>query len=1721
MIQKVYLNGARNIFFFLSIFLTSHVLFAQDCASINLGNDVTICSGDSVTLSPSVNFSMQGYALDAVSQTGKMSDADKAEGAPDGYGAHFYRGCYSTYTRGIWEMPCVVPKNANLCFRVKVPRGTAMFKIWGVKGWGTSNVTYTYIATKYVSCTNYKDICVTSNDDYKYIKVQDIGGDDFYLDAISYEKTCTPTFAWSSGQSTESVTVNPTSTTSYILTAVGCGIVAKDTVVVNVTDCGQACKRIVGNTRGCASKEYVIWLKDKYGNAHHLDGDTTKYEWYEYSNGNVRFIAKAISASGLSGTFDIDLTFSGRTTTPPTNSPKYSSCFSVGSVSGWEYFTTTSGTITSTAYGTMSITRKGPAFQMGTDANITQSGFGASGWLNITGGNGYITTGDVNVMLSDCVQPDEYEFKICKGDSLQLCLDDRINIDSIYGSNMYTKSYTGTSTGGNFLSIATQYGTGEDCCDGSKPSKMVYRYVASNRIDHSQSNKSTITTYYQPAGQTALIVVNNSSSPNDTSGAYFRGVVAAGQTFSVLRNQQNKWQANHYIHIFSANGDSLLQLSVVHVSCSQPLISGEQFGTIVIESIEVNGTTCSGGSTECEATLTYIPQSGFTGLDTISYEVCNTICGNQTCTSFNIIIKVEDCDEKPGCERVVTDAFSCNFKKDYVVYLQDSHGSHHHLKGDSTKYQWLDYGDSARFVAKAISAPGLNGTFDVDIVFSGATTTPPTGSPKKSGCFDIGSASGWVYYPHTSGTITSTHYGNMTVTRRGEAFQLGYNANITDSGFGASGWLQITGGAGEFSLGDVNVMLSEECVGGGLNRIAGTIFFDRDRDTIHDSAEEVQKDVMVYLYKDANDNRELNDGEQTPIDSVLSDNNGNFEFLVAYDSCEKGYINNVTYQSSIDNPSNMLGEPDADYSGFDNNADNLIVELDRTIANGMDYTIYLGTIESGAYAIISESTDGVNFYHNTNIAILTSSSQGYTITADRDVKYIKFDKNTINSISGYNTNGSTSTNSYDYKIYGIEFCKGVNSYIVDTDLATYPGGSGLTTDNIETATFDGPNQEDLGNDFGFNGDVFIDGYVFHDEDSSGTRDNSETGTPNVTVFLYADLDHDGVLDANEQTPIASAETNSNGYYSFTRPYVADLSNLPDGLKNSYIINTDLNDYPSGSTLTTDNIEIAEFDSFAQEDLNNDFGHIKNGGSDDYCGTLEVTINKYKVAGCDTFENFPVYLDLSHNALKYQQDWSYSFEQGIFSPNGYDIKMTNEHGDDLPFEIVGYDSTNGRIQLWVNVDKLYSKKNTILYLHHGISSGGNITDPSSTGTWNSDYKAVYHFEDLKDATSNGNDATNYGASLVSGKLGSAYNFDGSSDYMKVPYSSSLDVGGKTITLSAWVRVDDYPSDDAPFVVKGPTVNQEAYMFGVDGGTYPVKINSRVTTNTGHYRDDAGALATSSWRYVQFVYDGNLGYGQKRVYVNGQLEYTDYASGSIKQGSDDVFIGKRLYSDNRYLDGKIDELRISSEAKSANWILTEFYNQKYCSHFAWISDSFGCGTVPVTWMDFDAKKVSDNDVQLTWATASELNNSHFEVERSFDAVNFETVGKPIKGAGTTTEVQRYKAMDWDLSEGVVYYRIKQIDYDGQFDYTPVRAVEVFSREIMVVYPNPAKDVINVVFEVAKNKDVQVMNATGQVIETAKMSSDGRLTINTADYPHGVYFIKVDSPFTTSIQKVVVEK
>jgi poly(beta-D-mannuronate) lyase len=175
-----------------------------------------------------------------------------------------------------------------------------------------------------------------------------------------------------------------------------------------------------------------------------------------------------------------------------------------------------------------------------------------------------------------------------------------------------------------------------------------------------------------------------------------------------------------------------------------------------------------------------------------------------------------------------------------------------------------------------------------------------------------------------------------------------------------------------------------------------------------------------------------------------------------------------------------------------------------------------------------------------------------------------------------------------------------------------------------------------------------------------------------------------------------------------------------------------------------------------------------------------------------------------------------------------------------------------------------------------------------------------------------------------------------------------------------------------------------------------------------------------------------------------------------------------------------------------------------------------------------KVSSNDVILSWATASEKNNSGFEIERSnstgFFPISF------VKGNGTSLSPSSYSFVDKDLVTGKYLYRIKQIDYNGSYNYLAsfealVNAPEEFS--LYQNYPNPFNPETQIEYSLPSDSfiDLKVYTPLGEELKTLykgfKESGNHKIKFSAGNIPAGVYLYKLESSNKTLIRKMVLVK
>lgn len=170
----------------------------------------------------------------------------------------------------------------------------------------------------------------------------------------------------------------------------------------------------------------------------------------------------------------------------------------------------------------------------------------------------------------------------------------------------------------------------------------------------------------------------------------------------------------------------------------------------------------------------------------------------------------------------------------------------------------------------------------------------------------------------------------------------------------------------------------------------------------------------------------------------------------------------------------------------------------------------------------------------------------------------------------------------------------------------------------------------------------------------------------------------------------------------------------------------------------------------------------------------------------------------------------------------------------------------------------------------------------------------------------------------------------------------------------------------------------------------------------------------------------------------------------------------------------------------------------------------GTLPVEWAEFTAVPQAGK-ILLNWNTLSEVNNQGFYVERSKDARMFESIHFTA-GIGNSQQMNAYKYTDQQPYTGISYYRIKQVDVNGTFTFSPV--VEVFSDkgEMLVMYPNPLTDseltleIGDLSFEQAH---LSIVNLLGQVVVSQSLRFDNsKATVNLDAFEPGMYFVNVRS-------------
>jgi hypothetical protein len=402
------------------------------------------------------------------------------------------------------------------------------------------------------------------------------------------------------------------------------------------------------------------------------------------------------------------------------------------------------------------------------------------------------------------------------------------------------------------------------------------------------------------------------------------------------------------------------------------------------------------------------------------------------------------------------------------------------------------------------------------------------------------------------------------------------------------------------------------------------------------------------------------------------------------------------------------------------------------------------------------------------------------------------------------------------------------------------------------------------------------------------------------------------------------------------------------------------------------------------------------------------------------------------------------------PDGFDILFTDEDGTTkLSHQREAYDGA-GNLVAWVKVPFLPTGVDKLLFVYYGNPSAAD--QQSVNATWTNGYQAVWHLNQssgagayiLNSALANFHGTPTGTSFNAAGKIGGARTFSNAA-------YSYVDIGGSSGVLfhrypqfafEFWVY-PDYASD-----VVWEAAGEDQLLYANTG---PVRLG-RVRrfnynpANTGELQIDvqfnaagttyvADSINRSVWNHIVYTYQGS----DYQVFFNGVEVYRDVLPNDRLTNASYVLLG--LDNTGGALNGSLDEVRASNAGRSSEWIRTQYANQNAPATFCSVCFEQDFSTTVVRLASFEAAG-SDRAVDLTWRTASELDNLGFHLYRSSSETGPWTRLNTslVPGLGSSPVGASYSWRDSGLVNGTRYfYRLEDVDASSQAtSHGPVSAV-----------------------------------------------------------------------------------
>jgi hypothetical protein len=295
---------------------------------------------------------------------------------------------------------------------------------------------------------------------------------------------------------------------------------------------------------------------------------------------------------------------------------------------------------------------------------------------------------------------------------------------------------------------------------------------------------------------------------------------------------------------------------------------------------------------------------------------------------------------------------------------------------------------------------------------------------------------------------------------------------------------------------------------------------------------------------------------------------------------------------------------------------------------------------------------------------------------------------------------------------------------------------------------------------------------------------------------------------------------------------------------------------------------------------------------------------------------------------------------VVRSEGFDIYFSSDAAGTqrLAHEVESYDRAAGALLAWVKLPSLSAS--TVLFLHYG-STEITSSQENIFGVWSGGYELVLHLDGPADATGKASAVSAQITGTPTTPLDRGHQFDGSDDRLLIDSTAANDIFVGGGTAEAWFLAESYGENGfGRLFDKGHTAGWSMALNDGNATKTLAFVHGSVGADFGEWNGPANAIDLNKWQHAAIVYDNSSNANLPIMYVDGvpleNVDVFDPATGTMDSDvASALFVGNRQTTDRTFA-GQLDELRLSSITRSADWMLTQFRNQLDAEAFYTVGD-----------------------------------------------------------------------------------------------------------------------------------------------------------------------------------------